>query len=308
MKLLVVGTLAFDSVETPFGQAENVLGGSASYLATSASFFTQPQIVGIVGQDFPQEHLDFFVQRGIDCAGVQKTDGKTFRWTGSYHGNMNEAKTHDTQLNVLESFRPDLPENYKNTPYVFLGNIDPDLQMHVINQLTDAKLIACDTMNFWIEGNRPSLLKTFEKVDLLSINDAEAKLLSGEENLVAAARAIRQMGPKYVVIKRGEYGAILFTEESMFAAPAIPLEVVKDPTGAGDTFAGGMIGYLAHIDRIDQQSLRQALIMGNAMASFTVQDFSLNALKKVTLPNIQSRFDEYIDLMHFTPQIDLPAS
>ncbi|MDP7039561.1 MAG: PfkB family carbohydrate kinase [Myxococcota bacterium] len=299
MKLLVVGTLAFDSVETPFGQAENVLGGSASYLATSASFFTQPQIVGVVGEDFPQEHLDFFVKKGIDCTGVQKTAGKTFRWAGSYHGNMNEAKTHETQLNVLESFRPDLPEHYKNTPYVFLGNIDPDLQMHVISQLTDTKLVACDTMNFWIEGRRSSLMKTLEKVDLLSINDGEAKLLSGEENIVTAAQAIRQMGPKYVVIKRGEYGAILFTEESMFAAPAIPLEVVKDPTGAGDTFAGGMLGYLAHMDRVDDRTLRQAIIVGSTMASFTVQDFSLNKLQTLQESDIQKCFEEFVQLTQF---------
>ena len=299
MKLLVVGTLAFDSVETPFGQAENVLGGSASYLATSASFFAQPQIVGVVGEDFPQEHLDFFVERGIDCTGVQKTAGKTFRWSGSYHGNMNEAKTHETQLNVLESFRPDLPEHYKNTPYVFLGNIDPDLQMHVISQLTETKLIACDTMNFWIEGRRSSLMKTLEKVDLLSINDGEAKLLSGEENIVTAAQAIRKMGPETVVIKRGEYGAVLFTQDGIFAAPAMPLKSVKDPTGAGDTFAGGMLGYLAHMNRVDDRTLRQAIIIGSAMASFTVQDFSLNNLKPLQKPDIHKRFAEFVELTRF---------
>tara|TARA_Y100001934_G_scaffold47429_1_gene57379 strand:+ start:80 stop:1006 length:927 start_codon:yes stop_codon:yes gene_type:complete len=306
MKLVVVGTLAFDSVETPYGQAENVLGGSASYLATSASFFAEPQIVGVIGQDFPQEHMDFFAERGIDCTGVQKTDGKTFRWTGSYHGNMNEAQTHDTQLNVLESFRPDLPEEYKDSPYIFLGNIDPTLQLHVIKQLTNPQLIACDTMNFWIEGARPALLETLKHIHVLSINDGEAKLLSGEDNLVAAARELQKMGPKHIIIKRGEYGAMLFSDGQIFGSPAIPLEVVKDPTGAGDTFAGGFIGYLAHVDEVSQQSLRQAVIMGNTMASFTVQDFSLEALKKVTLADIQSRFEDYVQLMNFESRINLP--
>jgi sugar/nucleoside kinase (ribokinase family) len=245
MSLLVVGSVALDSLETPFGQKEDALGGSATYFSTSASFFSPVQVVAVVGEDFPEQHLTFLKGRGIDLEGVTREPGKTFRWKGKYGYQLNEAQTLDTQLNVFEHFSPKLPESYRDAPYVFLGNIHPVLQGQVLDQVRAPKLVAADTMNFWIQGSRDALLKTLSRVNLLFVNDAEARQLAGEHNVVKAARAILGMGPTRVVIKRGEYGALLFDRDHIFACPAYPLAEVFDPTGAGDTFAGGFMGTVA---------------------------------------------------------------
>ncbi|HET6346975.1 MAG TPA: PfkB family carbohydrate kinase [Myxococcota bacterium] len=302
MSLLVVGTLAFDSVETPFGRRDDVLGGSASFLATSASYFAPVHMAGVIGEDFPEGHINFFRSRNIDLSGLQKMPGRTFRWKGHYSHDLNVAQTLETQLNVLETFEPKLPETYRDAEYVVLGNIDPELQQRVLDQVRKPKLVACDTMNFWIERHNAKLRKTLERVDLLSVNDAEARQLSGEYNLVKAARAIRAMGPRIVVIKRGEYGALLFCEDGTFAAPAMPLEVVCDPTGAGDTFAGGLMGFIARRGRVDGHTLRQAVLMGSAMASFVVEDFSLDRLRRVSLDDLGARVKELHGLTHLTPE------
>jgi sugar/nucleoside kinase (ribokinase family) len=299
MSLLVVGTLAFDSVKTPFGERDDVLGGSASFLSTAASYFTEVRMVGVIGEDFPKDHLSYFKKRGIDTAGVTTLPGRTFRWRGRYDHNLNVAHTLETQLNVLSDFRPELPPSFRDSRYVVLGNIDPDLQMRVLDQVKSPKLIACDTMNFWIDKKRPELERALKRVDLLSINDGEARQLSGEYNLVKAAQVIRAMGPKIIVVKRGEHGALLFLNGSIFAAPAFLLESVLDPTGAGDSFAGGMMGVLSKLDAQDPATLRQAVVMGGVLASFAVEDFSLERIKNLSQDEIASRFAEYKKLTHF---------
>jgi sugar/nucleoside kinase (ribokinase family) len=299
MSLLVVGSVALDSVETPFGLKEDVLGGSATYFSTSASFFVPTQVVAVVGEDFPQAHLDFLKTRGVDLEGVTREKGRTFRWKGRYGYQLNEAETLDTQLNVFQSFSPRLPEKYREAQYVFLGNIHPELQSQVVDQVKAPRLVAADTMNFWINGSRPALLKTLKRVNLLFINDAEARQLSGEHNIVRAARAILAMGPQRVVVKRGEYGALLFEQDHVFACPALPLADVFDPTGAGDTFAGGFMGTLATSNRVDTEVLRRAMVMGSVMASFTVEKFSLERLREVSRADIRTRFSEFKRLTHF---------
>jgi sugar/nucleoside kinase (ribokinase family) len=245
MSLLVVGSIALDSVKTPFGEAEEVLGGSATYFAVAARFFTPVQMVAVVGQDFPKEHLEFLRQRDIELSGLEVRPGRTFRWRGEYGYQLNEARTLETQLNVFETFRPNLPDAYRTSDVVFLANIDPEIQLEVLHQVKRPRLVACDTMNFWIEGKRDALLRTLREVDVVIINDGEARELAGEPNLVKAAQKILGLGPKTLIIKRGEYGALMFNEHRTFAAPAYPLETVFDPTGAGDSFAGGFMGYLA---------------------------------------------------------------
>lgn len=300
MSLLVVGSVALDSVETPFGRKEDILGGSATYFSTSASFFTPARVVAVVGEDFPEAHLNFLRGRGIDLEGLTRESGRTFRWKGRYGYELNEAQTLDTQLNVFQAFSPKLPESYRDTPYVFLGNIHPELQAQVLDQVRAPKLVAADTMNFWINGSRAALLKTLKRVNLLFVNDAEARQLAGEHNVVKAARAILAMGPQRVVIKRGEYGALLFDQEHIFACPAFPLAEVFDPTGAGDTFAGGFMGALAtSTGGPDAAVLRRAMVMGSVMASFTVEKFSLERLREVTRPEIHARFAEFRKLTHF---------
>jgi sugar/nucleoside kinase (ribokinase family) len=299
MSLLVVGSVALDSVETPFGLKEDVLGGSASYFSTAASFFTPVQMVAVVGEDFPQAHLNFLRARGVDIDGVSHEKGRTFRWKGRYGYQLNEAETLDTQLNVFQSFSPRLPEKYRDAQYVFLGNIHPELQSQVVDQVKAPKLVAADTMNFWINGSRPALLKTLKRVNLLFVNDAEARQLTGEHNIVRAARAILGMGPQRVVVKRGEYGALLFEQEHIFACPAMPLADVFDPTGAGDTFAGGFMGTLAMASQLDSETLRRAMVMGSVMASFTVEKFSLERLREVTRSEIRTRFSDFKRLTHF---------
>jgi sugar/nucleoside kinase (ribokinase family) len=299
MSLVVVGSVALDSVATPFGEAKEVLGGSATYFSTAASYFTQVRLVAVVGQDFPQEHIEFLRGRGIDLSGLQIVAGRTFRWRGEYGYQLNEARTLETQLNVFERFRPRLPDSYRDASMVFLGNIDPELQLEVLRQVRRPKIVACDTMNFWIEGKREALRRTLKEVDVLLINDGEARELAGEVNLVKAARAIRSYGPKTLIIKRGEYGALMFDGRTVFAAPAYPLEAVFDPTGAGDSFAGGFMGYLAGARNPSQSAIRQAVILGSVMASFNVESFSLDRLRRLDRRQIEARYNEFRKLTVF---------
>jgi sugar/nucleoside kinase (ribokinase family) len=299
MSILVVGSVAIDSVETPFGRGENVLGGSATYFATSASFFTGVNLVAVIGEDFPQEHLDFLTSRNIDLTGLSRESGKTFHWKGRYGYDLNEAHTLDTQLNVFQTFRPRIPAQYADTDYLILANIDPHLQLEVLEQVKAPKVTACDTMNFWISSKPEVLKEVIAKVDFLIINEGEARQLTGETNLIKAARAIRDMGAKNLIIKRGEYGVLFFSEGSVFAAPAYPLENVFDPTGAGDTFAGGFVGYLANTGNLSPEGIRQAIVYGSVMASFTVEDFSLNRLRTLDYPQIENRYREFKALTHF---------
>ncbi|RAL25274.1 sugar kinase [Lujinxingia litoralis] len=301
MSLLVVGSVAFDSVETPFGKAEEAIGGSAMFFSTSASYFTKVQLVAVIGEDFPQEEVDFLCSRDIDCEGLHRVSGKTFRWEGKYGFDLNEAITLDTQLNVFGDFHPELPQSYRDAEIVFLANIDPDLQMEVLEQVKNPRLVVADTMNFWIDGKLDALERVLSRVDMLVINEGEARKLAGEANMVKAARAIQAKGPKHLVIKRGEYGALLFSGDDVFFAPAYPLESVFDPTGAGDTFAGGLLGYLASCETIDTAALRQATVVGCVMASFCVEDFSLNALRKLEPGAIAERFKLFEKLVNFGP-------
>jgi len=299
MSILVVGTVAFDSVETPFGKQDNILGGSATYFSTSASFFTDVNLVAVVGEDFPDEHVDFLKSRNINVDGLARNAGKTFHWKGKYGYDLNEAQTLETHLNVLETFRPELPAGYQDAEYLFLANIDPDLQLEVMSQAKGAKVLACDTMNFWIASKPAALQKVLEKVDIAIINEGEARQFAGEANLVKAARKILALGVKTLIIKRGEYGVLMFNGSSVFAAPAYPLEEVFDPTGAGDTFAGGFMGYLANTGDLSEAGIRQAIIFGSVMASFNVEDFSLNRLKKLDYREIEERYRNFKALTHF---------
>ncbi|HEU5197489.1 MAG TPA: PfkB family carbohydrate kinase [Methylomirabilota bacterium] len=297
-ELLVVGSVALDSVETPFGKVQEVLGGSATFFSYAASFLTQVRLVATVGQDFPEQHVKLLRDRGVDVRGLQVASGKTFRWTGAYGYDLNEAKTLDTQLNVFADFRPELDEMQARTPYLFLANIDPELQLAVLKQMRGRpKLIALDTMNFWIKGKREALVRVLREVDVVTINDGEARQLAEEPNLIKAARKISALGPRTVVVKRGEYGALLFDGGAFFVVPAYPLESVFDPTGAGDTFAGGFMGYLAFRDRTDAATVRRAMVYGSVMASFTVEDFSLNRLAHLDTREIDRRYQEFEDLI-----------
>lgn len=299
MSLLVVGSVAFDSVKTPFGVADDVLGGSATYFSTAASYFTDVKLVAVVGDDFPDKHVNFLKSRNIDVSGLQRSAGSTFRWKGEYGFDLNEAKTLETHLNVFENFSPVVPESHKNPDVLFLANIDPVLQREVLHQVNRPALVACDTMNFWIGGKRDELVKTLAEVDILLINEGEARELAGEPNLVKAAAAIRSMGPHTLIIKRGEYGALMFGKDGVFSAPAYPLESVFDPTGAGDSFAGGFVGYLDNLKNFGPKQLRQAIIFGSVMASFNVEDFSLNRMKSLDYKEIEERYREFKGLTHF---------
>jgi len=299
MSILVVGTVAFDSIETPRGSVERVLGGSASYFAVAASFFSPVKIVGVIGQDFPEDYLAIFSRRGIDLEGLAREKGETFHWRGRYHEDLNVRDTVELHLNVLVGFVPRLPESYRGAEYVFLGNIDPAMQMEVLNQLERMRLVACDTMDHWIQGSSDELRKVLRKIEMLIINDSEARLLSGEHNIVRAARAILKLGPKVVLIKRGEYGVLQFSDSSVFATPAYPLEEVFDPTGAGDSFAGGFFGYLVRSRDHSQKGLRRAIVYGSVVASFTVEDFGLKRLTTLSLPEIEERYQRFIDLTDF---------
>jgi len=306
MSLLVVGSVALDSLETPFGRREEILGGSASYFSTCASFFGPTRVVAVVGEDFPEEHLAFLSSRGVDLAGLVRQPGRTFRWKGRYDFDLNTAHTLDTQLNVLASFRPVLPVAWRETDFVFLGNIDPDLQRAVLEQVRAPRFVACDTMNFWIASRRESLLETLRSVDLLFVNDAEARQLAGEHNVVKAARRILGLGPRAVVVKRGEHGALFFSGEEVFSASAYPLPAVFDPTGAGDSFAGGFMGYLARIRREDPAALRRAIVLGSVLASFAVEQFGLERLHTLEPREIRARYAEARQLAHFDDiEVDL---
>ncbi|MGH9378675.1 MAG: PfkB family carbohydrate kinase, partial [Terriglobia bacterium] len=279
--------------------AEEIAGGSATYFSVTASHFTPVNIVAVVGEDFGDAQMEIFRGRPIDTQGLEKAKGKTFRWRGEYNGDMNEARTLETQLNVFQSFSPKIPSAYLGSEFVFLGNIDPTLQLHVRRQLPKARLVACDTMNYWINGKLDDLKKTLAEVDVLVINEGEARLLSGSENLRKAAAAIQKLGPSTLVVKRGEHGAVLFQENSIFFAPAYPLEQVHDPTGAGDTFAGGFMGYLAREGDLSEKFLRRALVYGSVMASFAVEEFGLSRLLRVEAREIEERFKEFKAMTHF---------
>ena len=299
MALLAVGSVAFDSIRTPHGQVDDIVGGSATYFSVTASCFTPVRIVAVIGEDFGKEQLRVFAGRAIDTAGLEQVAGKTFRWRGQYAGDMNEAQTLETQLNVFERFAPKIPAGYLDSEFVFLGNIDPVLQLHVREQLPKARLVACDSMNFWIKGRLPELKRTLAQVDALIINEGEARLLSGQQNLKRAVTEIQKLGPRIVVIKRGEYGVVLFTDSGIFAAPGYPLEEVRDPTGAGDTFAGGFMGYLAQQGNLSEANLRQAVVYGSVMASFAVEEFGLGRLLRLGPQEIEARFREFKNLTHF---------
>jgi sugar/nucleoside kinase (ribokinase family) len=301
MSLLVVGSLGIDTIETPFGRVDNVLGGSATYIAVAASYFVRPvRLVGVVGSDFPRGHIEFLESRDIDLEGLQIVkDGKTFRWGGRYHYDLNTRDTLFTDLNVFEHFNPVIPPSYRRTTYVCLGNIDPILQRRVLEQIEKPRLVVGDTMNFWIKGRYTELLQTMKLLDVIIVNDAEARELTNEPNLIRAVKKIMTMGPRIVIIKKGEHGAVLVTPGTIFFAPAYPLENINDPTGAGDAFAGGFIGWIAKTDDITDESLRRAVIHGSTLASFCVERFSLERFTDLTYLEILDRFREFRELSKF---------
>ncbi len=307
MSLLSIGTVAFDTIATPFGKAERIIGGSCSYIATSASYFVDySNIVAVVGDDFPTDALAKFRDKNIDLLGLQIKEGeKSFFWAGEYHNDMNSRDTLDTQLNVLATFDPVVPDAYQDCEFLMLGNLSPDVQLKVIERLNNRpKLVVLDTMNFWMDNAMDDLEKVLKKIDVLSINDEEARQLSGEYSLTKAARKILAMGPAYLIIKKGEHGALLFNEEEAFFAPALPLEDVFDPTGAGDTFAGGFIGYLAKTKDVSFANMKRAVIYGSAMASFCVEKFGLDRMYELTQSEVNERVQEFIDLVQFEIELE----
>ncbi len=306
MSLVTVGTVAFDSIETPFGKADRVVGGAATYISLAASYFTEDLgLVSVVGDDFPNEELEYLKSRDINIEGLQIKEGqKSFFWAGRYHDNMNSRDTLVTELNVLADFDPVLPESYKDGDYVMLGNLTPEIQMKVIQQMNNRpKLIVLDTMNFWMDVAMDSLKDVIQEIDVLTINDEEARQLSGEYSLVKAAQIIHDMGPRFLVIKKGEHGALLFEGNKIFFAPALPLAQVFDPTGAGDTFAGGFIGYLANTDDLSFENMKRAVIYGSAMASFCVEEFSISRLKNLQGDEIKDRVRRFIELVNFDAKL-----
>ena len=294
----IIGTVALDSLETPFGKVKDVLGGSATYASIAASFFSKPGILSIIGKDFPKEHIQFLNKRGIDTDGIIVGD-KTFRWQGFYEFDMNEAKTIRTELNSLESYKVKVPEHYKDAKYVFLANIDPELQLDVINTIRKPELIVMDTMNFWIEHKREQLLKTIDKADILVLNDAEARQLFNTPNLVKAANKALKLNTRAVIIKKGEHGALLFTDNKHFSAPGYPLENIKDPTGCGDSFGGALTGHLAKTQDTSEKNIRKAIVYGSVIASFNAEDFSIERLKRIKKGDIEKRFKEFKAIREF---------
>ena len=303
MTVLVVGSVALDSVETPFGKADDVLGGSATFFSAAASLLTPVQLVGVVGSDYPNDRLVPLANRGVDLAGLERADGQSFRWRGRYHHDLNSAETLETHLGVFSRFSPKIPEQFRQAPYVFLANIDPRLQLDVLNQVDRPKLVACDTMNFWIQSRRPDLLELLGQVDLVTLNDGEARQLTERVNLVQAARWIMERGPRHVIIKKGEHGALMFTHDSVFFAPAYPLENVFDPTGAGDAFAGGFIGYLARTGDFSEGNMRRAVMYGSALGSFAVEKFSIDRLMEIGRPEIDARVRQLRELVTFEEEL-----
>lgn len=301
-KLLIVGTVAFDAIETPFGKTDKILGGAATYIGLAGSHFkVQSAIVSVVGDDFPQEYLDLLSSRNIDLTGVEKVaGGKTFFWSGRYHNDLNSRDTLDTQLNVLADFNPIVPENFKNADVVMLGNLHPNIQISVLDQMTEKpKLVVLDTMNFWMDCALEELKEVIKRIDVITINDEEARQLSGEYSLIKAAEVIRKMGPKYVVIKKGEHGALLFDNHDVFFAPALPLKEVFDPTGAGDTFAGGFAGYLAQSSNISFKNMKNAIIYGSNLASFCVEKFGTQRMEEITKAEVKDRLQQFKMLTQF---------
>jgi sugar/nucleoside kinase (ribokinase family) len=299
--LLVVGSLGLDTVATPFDRIEDALGGSATYISLAASYFSGPiRLVGVVGSDFPKEYIDMLNTHNIDLEGLQIVEGgKTFRWSGKYHYDLNVRDTLYTELNVFEKFDPVIPDSARKSKFVCLGNIDPVLQSKVLDQMENPQFVVCDTMNYWIEGKKKELLELLPRVNVLIINDSEARLLAHEPNLIRAAKMIRAMGPEILIIKKGEHGALLFTEETIFSAPAFPMESIYDPTGAGDSFAGGFIGYLFKTRDLSSESLKRAVIYGSTMASFCVEKFSTKGLEELSYLQIQDRFRQFMNLSRF---------
>ncbi len=300
MSILVVGSVAYDHLETPSGKRKNILGGAATHFSMAASFFTSVHMVGVVGSDFAQEHIDFLEGRGINLSGLKIVpDGKTFCWSGHYMNDLNQAETLDTQLGVFAAFNPELSDHHRKHPILFLANIHPELQLKVLEQMYGPKLIAMDTMNLWINTARDALMKVIKCVDLIFVNDTEAAMLTDKKNVTLAAREIMSWGPKFVVVKRGEYGALVYSEKKVFYTPAFPLTHVTDPTGAGDTFAGGFLGYLAKTGSFDEMALRRASVCGSVMASYQVEDFGLERLRYLTHADIDARFRQLSELAHF---------
>lgn len=300
MSVLVVGTVALDAVKTPFGKCKDVLGGSASYFSVSASFFVPVKLVAVVGRDFPARYTDLLKGKGVDTGGLQfDQSGRTFSWEGEYGWDFSNPKTIATHLNVLSHFDPVIPPEYRNEKYVFLANVDPAIQTRVLGQIKNPRLVACDTMNYWIENERKELLRLLGKVGIFFLNESEAKQLTGEANLLKAARAILKLGPQKAVIKKGEHGSLLFSGNSVFSTPAYLMESIFDPTGAGDTFAGGVMGYLAACGKTDHASLRKAVVYGSVMATFAVEDFSLRRLAAIGKKDITKRFRQFKKLTHF---------
>lgn len=299
MSILVVGSVALDSLETPFGKRDDVLGGSATYFSIAASLFSHVDIVAVVGKDFPKQYLKMFRSRGIGTEGLVAADGKTFRWKGRYDYDLNTAHTIYTRLNVFQNFKPEVPPDLRNSPFIFLANIDPDLQYNVLRQVTRPRLVACDSMNYWIESKKKSLERILDKIDILLLNDAEARQFTGESNLMKAARAIIARGVKTLIIKKGEHGVIYFSKRSHFIAPAYLLESIYDPTGAGDTFAGGLMGFLSKAKKVDEASIRKGIIYGSILASFAVEGFSVKRLLEITMDDVRDRYSHFKTITRF---------
>ncbi len=299
MSVLVVGSVALDTVKTPFGEAREVLGGSATFFGVSASFFSHVNLVAVVGTDFPEQHIDFLRSRDIDTRGLKRVEGQTFRWEGYYEYDLNEAHTSDTRLNVFQDFEPDIPDEYRRSEFVFLANIDPELQRSVLEQVERPRLVVCDTMNFWIENKREQLKRTMAGVDVMMLNEAEARELAEEPNLVMAARKIMSMGPRRVIIKKGEHGVLMFCDSGYFVLPGFPLESVFDPTGAGDSFGGGFLGSLAGAGSLDEPDIRKSVVYGSVLASFNVESFSCERLKDLTMEDIECRYQDFLRITRF---------
>ena len=296
--VLVIGTVALDTIETPFGRVDRALGGSATYASFAASFFAKPAVISVIGHDFPEEYKVLLKKKGIDLDGIQVSD-KTFHWEGFYEYDMNEAKTKKTELNSLAGFKINVPEKHRDVKYIFLGNIDPDLQLEALRQLKNPEFVVLDTMNFWISSKKDSLLKAISKANVLLLNDGEARQLFSTASLVKAANDALKLGPGAVIIKKGEHGALLFTKDKHFSAPSYPLESIKDPTGCGDSFGGGFIGHLAKTGNLNESNFRKAIIYGSVLASYNAEDFSLNRLKSVTMDDIEKRYEEFKDIREF---------
>jgi len=304
MSILCVGSVALDSVETPFGKAERVLGGSAVFFSAAATFFSPVQIVGVVGDDYPHGDLDFLRERGADLSGIETRSGESFFWAGRYHYDLNSRDTLETRLGVFADFRPRIPQAFRDARHVFLGNIDPALQHEVLDQVDAPEVVACDTMNYWIEGSRKELVSLLERVDILLVNDGEARQLADEPNLLKASRWIRDRGPRIVVVKKGEHGAILFADGWVFFVPGYPLETVFDPTGAGDSFAGGFMGYVARSASLDAEDLRRAMVFGSVMGSYAVEDFSIDRFKSLQSAEVTQRVAEFREMTAFETHVE----